>query len=106
MEYISTREPSKAVVDKHLALIVEPTAVIMRDLVSKLTAKGISAAFINHEQSDASIKQAIVRGQVKFVYISPESLSLVRYRDMLSTEPYQHNLSFFAVDEAHCVLTW
>ncbi len=108
MDYINShpRTSSIAVVEKYLALVVEPTAAIMREQVTKLSAKGISAAFINHEQKDDAIKQAVVRGRVKFVYISPESLSLSKYRDMLSTEPYQQNLAIFVVDEGHCILTW
>ena len=94
------------VVNKHIALIVELTAAIMRDQVSKLQSTGISAAFINHEQNDASIKQSVVQGRFKFVYISPESLSLPRFRQMLYSDQYQQNLAVFAIDEAHCILTW
>ena len=92
--------------DKSTALIVEPTAAVMRDQVLALKAKGISAEFINHEQTDHEAKQAVVKGKVKLVYISPESLSLPKYREMLCTESYQKNLTIFAVDEAHCILTW
>lgn len=94
------------VIDKYIALVIEPTAAIMRDHVSKLLAMGISAAFINHEQDDPTVKQAVVQGKVKFVYISPESLSLPRYRDMLHSDVYQQYLAVFAIDEAHCMLTW
>lgn len=40
------------------------------------------------------------------VYISPESLSMLKYRDMLLTDQYQKNLTVFAIDEVHCMLTW
>ena len=92
--------------DKCIAIIVEPTAAVMRDQVLALKSKGISAEFINHEQTDNAAKQAVLQGKVKFVYISPESLSLSRYREMLYTESYQKNLSVYAVDEVHCMLTW
>ena len=92
--------------DKCTAIIVEPTAAVMRDQVFALKSKGISAEFINHEQTDIAAKQAVVQGKVKFVYISPESLSLPKYRDMLYTESYKKNLTIYAVDEVHCMLTW
>ena len=106
LDYMSSPSPGEEVVDKYIALIVEPTAAIMRDQVSRLLSVGISAAFINHEQNDANIKQAVVQGKYKFVYISPESLSLPRFREMLYSDRYQEKLAVFAVDEAHCILSW
>ena len=78
----------------------------MRHQVSMLEAKSISSAYINHEQEDWSAKQAVVDGKMKFVYISPESLSIPKYRDMLDSDAYQQRLAVFAVDEMHCILTW
>jgi len=49
-------------------------------------------------------KQSCQR-KVKLVYISPESLSLPNYQEMLYTDSYQKN-TIFAVDEAHCILIW
>ena len=37
---------------------------------------------------------------------SPESLSLPRFREMLYSDHYQEKLAVFAVDEAHCILSW
>ena len=71
-----------------------------------LEAKSISSAYINHEQEDWSAKQAVVDGKMKFVYISPESLSNPKYRDMLYSDAYHQKLAVFAVDEMHCILTW
>lgn len=96
--------PAEEVV-KYIGLIVEPTAAIMRDQVSRLLSVGMSAAFINHEQDDANVKHA-VQGKYKFVYISPESLSLPRFREMLYSDQYREKLAVFAVDEAHCILSW
>lgn len=78
----------------------------MREQVAKLTANGVSAAFINHEQKDAGVKIAVVEGKIKVVYISPESLTILKFRDMHLTKRYQEDLSVFAIDEVHCMLTW
>ena len=106
LDYMNSPSPAEEVVDKYIALIVEPTAAIMRDQVSRLLSVGISAAFINHEQDDPNVKHAVVQGKYKFVYISPESLSLPRFREMLYSDQYQEKLAVFAVDEAHCILSW
>ena len=50
--------------DKCSAIIVEPTAAVMRDQVLALKSKGISAEFINHEQTDNAAKQAVVQGKL------------------------------------------
>ena len=60
LDYMNSPSPAEEVVDKYIALIVEPTAAIMRDQVSRLLSVGISAAFINHEQDDANVKHAVV----------------------------------------------
>ena len=106
LDYMNSPSPVEEVVDKYITLIVEPTAAIMRDQVSRLLSVGISAAFINHELDDANVKHAVVQGKYKFVYISPESLSLPRFREMLYSDQYQEKLAVFAVDEAHCILSW
>ena len=106
MDYLDSNSSVESVVDRHLAIVVEPTAAIMREQVSKLSCRGISSAFINHEQNDSGVKRMVVEGKVKFVYISPESLSMPKYRDMLLNDRYQQNLAVFAIDEVHCMLTW
>ena len=100
MDYLDSNSTDESVVDRHLAIVVEPTAAIMRAHVAKLSSRGISAAFINHEQHDYGVKKSVMEGKVKFVYISPEALS------MLLTDQYQRNLAVFAIDEVHCILTW
>ena len=94
------------ITDRHIAVIVEPTAVLMRDHVESLISKGVSAAFINNEQDGPNVKKRVQNGEYKFVYISPESLDLPQYQEMLLSEPYNKNLCIFCVDEAHCVLAW
>ena len=106
MDYLDSNSTDECVVDRHLAIVVEPTAAIMRAHVAKLSSRGISAAFINHEQHDYGVKKSVMEGKVKFVYISPEALSMPKYRDMLLTDQYQKNLAVFAIDEVHCILTW
>ena len=67
----------------------------------------ISAAYINHEQQNEEVKENVVAGKFRFVYISPESiLGVQRFRDMLLTLPYQERLVGIVVDEAHCVSQW
>ena len=100
LDYLAGRGSSRT------ALIVEPTAAIMTMQVQQLAAKDISAAYINHEQDDPVVKKGVLDGKYKFVFISPESLSMHKYRDMLLSSPFKENLCLFVVDEAHCILSW
>ena len=43
-------------------IVVEPTAAVMRVHVEALVAKGLRAAFINHEQTDDTVKGQHTRG--------------------------------------------
>ena len=78
----------------------------MHHHVAKLVARNISATFINHKQDDGCLKQAVIEGKKTFVYMSSESLSIPKYRDMLYSDAYQQRLAVFAIDEVHCILTW
>jgi len=99
--------PTLADEARSMLLVVEPTIPIMVDQCRSLTEKGISAAYINHEQEDERVKSDVVAGKYKFIYISPESLlGVPRFRDMLLTLPYQERLIGIVIDEAHCVSQW
>ncbi|MGB0897196.1 MAG: DNA helicase RecQ, partial [Flavobacteriaceae bacterium] len=84
-------------------LVVSPLIALMKDQVDGLKANGISAAYINssqdnHEHQD--IFEAVHQGQIKLLYVAPESLSLLEH---LINE---HYISCIAVDEAHCISSW
>ena len=86
------------------AIVISPLISLMKDQVEGLIANGIPAAALNSSMSDTTrwqIKQRCKSGQMKLLYISPESvLSELDY--LLS----QLDISLIAVDEAHCISHW
>src|SRR5699024_5046584 len=48
------------------------------------------------------VKEDIANGVTKLLYVAPESLIKDEYVDFLK----QQNLSFLAIDEAHCISEW
>ena len=88
-----------------LTLVVSPLISLMKDQVDALKANGIPAAFINSTLSRRDIdrveKQA-ERGSLKILYVAPERLALPGFHHFLSGL----DVSFVAVDEAHCISTW
>ena len=93
---------------KSIVLVVSPLIALMRDQVGSITAMGITATYISDKEAAGSKerKQAIKNGMFQIVFISPEALILLKWRNMLSNKVYRDNLVAFVVDEAHCIKKW
>ena len=88
-----------------LTLVVSPLISLMKDQVDALRANDIPAAFINSSLSSSEIErlQRQAQGGVwKILYAAPERLSQPDFQRFLATL----NVSFVAVDEAHCISMW
>lgn len=87
------------------AIIVSPLISLMKDQVDALRSRGIAAAYVNSSMS-SSERQAVIQqvssGKLKLLYVAPERLVLERTIDFLKGK----RISFFAIDEAHCVSAW
>ena len=88
-----------------ITVIFSPLIALMRDQVKALNNKGISARYINSEQSaeenSSTIQDALV-GKVKILYIAPE-----RQENMEWIEATRKmNLSMVVIDEAHTISVW
>jgi ATP-dependent DNA helicase RecQ len=56
---------------------------------------------LNNSQVN-NVKNDIIKGNTKLLYVAPESLAKEDYIEFLS----KINISFLAVDEAHCISEW
>ncbi|NLC66608.1 MAG: RecQ family ATP-dependent DNA helicase, partial [Clostridium sp.] len=86
-------------------LVISPLISLMKDQVDGLKSRGIKATYIN---SSLGLKESnrrkinIRRGKYDLIYVSPESLKLERFTDLLR----DISISQIAVDEAHCISIW
>lgn len=88
-----------------ICLVVTPLVALMKDQVNALHQKGIKAEAIYTGLTYDEIKQTINRclfSDIKLLYVSPERLESSVFKNKLE----QMNLSFIAVDEAHCISQW
>jgi len=88
-----------------LTVVVSPLISLMKDQVEQLHAAGVPALFLNSTLS-AETYQAnmdyIRRGQVKLLYVAPETLLTPRLFALLDEVP----VSLLTIDEAHCISEW
>lgn len=90
---------------KGVTIIFSPLIALMRDQVRSLCKKGISAAYINSEQSYEKNQEAIQRalnGEIKILYIAPER----QENDEWIEATRQIKVSMVVIDEAHTISTW
>lgn len=97
------------------ALLMEGTAIIISPLIALMknqvdAIRNISEAdhiahFLNSSLNKAAIDQVksdITSGKTRLLYVAPESLTKDENIEFLKTVP----ISFYAVDEAHCISEW
>lgn len=90
-----------------IALVVSLLIALMRDQIANITAIGVSAARISDKETmDPKMKDAIKNGEFQIVFISPEALISMDWRNMLCSNIYRQNLIAFVIDEAHCIKKW
>ncbi|MEN8957910.1 MAG: DNA helicase RecQ [Flavobacteriales bacterium] len=97
-----------ALVQPGTAVIVSPLIALMKnqvDAIRQFCQDDSIAHFLNSSLNKgdvARVKQDVTAGKTKLLYVAPESLTKQEYIDFLRNS----GVSFFAIDEAHCISEW
>ena len=94
-----------AIISEGTTIVISPLIALMKNQVDQMVALGVSAKFLNSTLTKTEIKkvkQEVISGEVKLLYVAPESLIKNENIHFLN----QANISFVAIDEVHCISEW
>ena len=88
-----------------ITIVISPLISLMNDQVRALSQCGIPAAYINTSLDEKVISRVLTeaeKGRYKIIYVAPERLLTESFRRLCN----KAEISFIAIDEAHCVSQW
>jgi ATP-dependent DNA helicase RecQ len=88
-----------------LTVVVSPLISLMKDQVEQLRAAGVPCLFLNSSLSPQEYQENmdyVKRGEVKLMYVAPETLLTPRILTLLAGL----TVDCLTIDEAHCISEW
>ncbi len=97
-----------ALISEGTAIIISPLISLMKNQVDNIRNFGVDkgiANFLNSslsKQEMADVKADLLKGKTKLLYVAPETLTKKDNIEFFK----QFKISFYAIDEAHCISEW
>ena len=93
-------------------ITVVPIKALGRDHCAELEAAGFSGRVVNIDSDmPAQLRDRVYaarmrRGEMRFVFVSPERFQVEGFRDTVRSLLYRDQLRMFVIDEVHCMSEW
>jgi ATP-dependent DNA helicase RecQ len=97
-----------ALISEGTAIIISPLISLMKNQVDNIRNFGVDKGIANFLNSSLSkqemidVKIDLLAGKTKLLYVAPETLTKKDNIEFFK----QFNISFYAIDEAHCISEW
>ncbi|MFZ0420392.1 MAG: RecQ family ATP-dependent DNA helicase [Candidatus Sulfotelmatobacter sp.] len=94
-----------AVVSGGTAVVISPLIALMQDQAAQLAQMGIPAAVLNSTMNETEQNKVMSKardGAYRLLYVSPERVARGDTMGWMQQVP----VTFFAIDEAHCISEW
>jgi ATP-dependent DNA helicase RecQ len=97
-----------ALISEGTAIIISPLISLMKNQVDNIRNFGVDkgiANFLNSslsKQEMADVRMDLLAGKTKLLYVAPETLTKKENIEFFK----QFTISFYAIDEAHCISEW
>jgi ATP-dependent DNA helicase RecQ len=88
-----------------LTVVISPLISLMKDQVEQLRAFGVPCLFLNSSLAPQEYQENmeyVRRGEVKLLYVAPETLLTGRILSLLDSV----QVDCLTIDEAHCISEW
>lgn len=92
-----------ALLQEGISIIISPLIALMEDQKRTLISNNIEAAVLNSTQTkeeQEAIYNKIKKGKYKILYIAPERLESIKFKELINTI----DIAMVAIDEAHTLL--
>lgn len=98
-----------AMLQPGVTIVVDPLMSLMKDQYDGLLKNGIDfCTYINSKVQDKAYRENLMKdSKMLFVFLSPERLSIYRFRESLRSMADNHvYFAYGIIDEVHCVSEW